>query len=104
MPINLLFAQQVRTQCFSKVIHKPAGTHTAVARSTRTLPTHNVVASILMFCWKIEVQRRTRNKKQFIHVRAFVQVNMYELYEFRWWRCGESNSGPTYIPGRCLQA
>ena len=23
MPINLLFAQQVRTQCFSKVIHKP---------------------------------------------------------------------------------
>lgn len=32
------------------------------------------------------------NKKQFIHVRAFVQVNMYELNEFRWWRCGESKS------------
>lgn len=21
-----------------------------------------------------------------------------------WWRCGESNSGPKHIPGRCLQA
>lgn len=39
------------------------------------------------------------NKKQFIHVRAFVQVNMYELYEFRWWRCGESKSCTPFYYG-----
>ena len=39
------------------------------------------------------------------YIQAPTHSSRNEVQRFLlWWRCGESNSGPKHIPGRCLQA